>query len=317
MANNCSEQTRNLRSEAAKRRWADPVFKEMVSRKLRKRISVLCGCGCGELTALGKKFVHGHNARVAHPMRGRKMPEALINKLRALHLGKPSPMAGKHHSEASRKKMRASHKGVPLSKEHIKNRAESRSKNGYRHSEETLRKISAGNKGKIISEGAKRKNSESNRGKRRSPGTEFKKGFTPWIAGRKHSDETKKQLSATHKKLFLSHEFVKKMAKAWNVKPNKPETYILNLLNELYPGQWKYTGDFSFTINGKCPDFVNCNGQKKVIELFGDYWHRGQNPQDRINAFRPFGFDTLVIWEHELKDIDSVIKKLNEFAEVA
>ena len=33
------------------------------------------------------------------------------------------------------------------------------------------------------------------------------------------------------KKLFLNHDFVKKMAKAWNVKPNKPETFILNLIS--------------------------------------------------------------------------------------
>lgn len=26
-------------------------------------------------------------------------------------------------------------------------------------------------------------------------------------------------------------------------------------------------------IGGLCPDFVNCNGKKVIIELFGDYWH--------------------------------------------
>ena len=52
-------------------------------------------------------------------------------------------------------------------------------------------------------------------------------------------------------------------------------------------------------------------------EVFGDYWHRGQNPQDRIDTFKPFGFETLVIWERELNDIDAVAEKIREFQEAA
>ncbi len=51
-----------------------------------------------------------------------------------------------------------------------------------------------------------------------------------------------------------------------------------------------------------CPDFFNINGQKKVIEMFGDYWHQGQNPQDKIDRYAKSGFDCLVIWERELKE---------------
>ena len=137
----------------------------------------------------------------------------------------------------------------------------------------------------------------SKRGKRCSPATEF----------------TSEKL----KSRYRDPGYVQKMAKAWNLKPNKPESLLAELLESLYPGQWKYTGDFSFAINGKCPDFVNANGQKKIIELFGDYWHRGQSPQDRIDAFRPFGYETLVIWEHELKEMQSVVNRINEFARAA
>lgn len=66
-------------------------------------------------------------------------------------------------------------------------------------------------------------------------------------------------------------------------------------------------------INGKNPDFTNCNGKKKLIELFGDYWHKGEDPQDRINIFKKFGYDTLVIWESELKDINKVKNKVIKF----
>jgi predicted nucleotide-binding protein (sugar kinase/HSP70/actin superfamily) len=37
--------------------------------------------------------------------------------------------------------------------------------------------------------------------------------------------------------------------------------------------------DYFFKNNGKIiierynPDFIQCNGKKKIIELFGEYWH--------------------------------------------
>lgn len=275
MASNCSEKTRKLRSEAAKRRWADPAFKEMVSKKLRKRVSALCGCGCGKMTALGKKFIHGHNSRAAHPMQGRKMSSESLEKLRALHLGQPSPMAGKHHSEESRRKMSESHKGIPLSEEHVNNRTKSRTRNGYRHSAETLRKIGMGNKGKIVSEEARRKNSES------------------------------------CKRVWQNPEHAKKCL-VFN-SPNKQEIKLMNILNSMYPGEWKFVGDGQVIIDGKCPDFINVNGQKKIIELYGERWHEEHEVQERINIFKPFGYETLIIWVKELQNAKKIKPLLESF----
>jgi hypothetical protein len=150
--------------------------------------------------------------------------------------------------------------------------------------------------------------------------SEQRKGRKAWNKGLTYKTKpcpewVAKKISLAHKKRWKDPEFAARRGREWQIKPNKPETFILNILNELYPNEWKYTGDFSFTINGKCPDFVNCNGQKKIIELFGDYWHDGDDPQDRINIFKPFGYDTLVIWEHELKDIDSVKSLIKKFSE--
>lgn len=254
MAKACSEQTRRLRSEAAKRRWANPVFKEMVSRKLRKRVSSICLCGCGEMTALGKKYAHGHNSRVQHPMLGKKQsPEAIIkmtqNKI--FPKGKDHPMFGKTHTPEARGKLSLSHKGVPLSEKH-----------------------------------------------RASIG----------IASKRVWD----RISAEKK-----NEWMGNIRKGLQCFPNKPESTILSILDSIYPNEWKFVGDGQVIICGKNPDFININGQKKIIELFGDYWHRGQNPQDRIDVFKPFGYDTLVIWERELKQIESVVDKIREFAEAA
>ena len=69
------------------------------------------------------------------------------------------------------------------------------------------------------------------------------------------------------------------------IKPTNPEIELGKLLDQLYPNQYKYVGDGKRIIGGMCPDFIHQDGTFKVIELFGDYWHKGENPQDRIDAF--------------------------------
>jgi len=136
------------------------------------------------------------------------------------------------------------------------------------------------------------------------------------INGNRNRDKSCIQkLSDSAANLWKDQQYVKRQRVSRALRPNKPEKLILELLDSMCPNEWKYTGDFSFTINGKNPDFVNCNGQKKIIELFGDYWHQGDNPQDRIDAFKPFGYETLVIWESELKDIDAVTRRIKLFCE--
>ena len=95
--------------------------------------------------------------------------------------------------------------------------------------------------------------------------------------------------------------------------PNGSELKLLFLLEELRL-PYAYNGNAEILIvGGKASDYVNVNGQKKLVELYGDYWHRGDNPQKRIDYFAKFGFQTLVIWEHELADPEAVKQKLLEF----
>jgi len=61
------------------------------------------------------------------------------------------------------------------------------------------------------------------------------------------------------------------------------------------------------------PDF-KVIGQNKVIELFGDYWHKGENPEIRISQWRSVGYDCIVFWEHEVySSINEVLIKLNNY----
>ncbi len=71
---------------------------------------------------------------------------------------------------------------------------------------------------------------------------------------------------------------VKAILEGSHIRPTKAE-FDLNVLIELAcPKQYKYTGNGQVIIGGMSPDFTNTNGQKKVIEMFGDHWHQGQNP---------------------------------------
>jgi len=129
--------------------------------------------------------------------------------------------------------------------------------------------------------------------------------------------EIKEKISQSRKKSWQNPIYKESqliaIGKGLCILPNKPETHLSSVLSNRYLGKMKYTGDYSFTIGGKCPDFISTNGQKKIIELYGDYWHRNDDPQDRIDLFKQYGYDTLIIWEHELKDMDKLYVKLDEF----
>lgn len=38
-----------------------------------------------------------------------------------------------------------------------------------------------------------------------------------------------------------------------------------------------------------------------------------EHEQERTNYFKQFGYDTLIIWEQELKDVKTLKHKLNSF----
>ena len=58
----------------------------------------------------------------------------------------------------------------------------------------------------------------------------------------------------------------------------------------------------------KNPDF-KVTGENKVIEVFGDYWHRNEFPEDLVDAFAGIGIECLVVQE---SDIMNAPKKVQE-----
>jgi hypothetical protein len=87
--------------------------------------------------------------------------------------------------------------------------------------------------------------------------------------------------------------------------PNKPETLIIS---KQFPNL-KFTGDHSFWINfkdkrHKNPDFVvkPFHTNKKVIEVWGEYWHRNENPSDLIQKYNEVGIQCLILPYQDIKN---------------
>lgn len=135
--------------------------------------------------------------------------------------------------------------------------------------------------------------------------------------------EVKAKRSASASKNWANPEFSIRhrelMMAGMHIKPNKPEQIVKTILDKIDPNKWRFVGDgkteienSKHSIGGKFPDFWN--GDHKLVELYGDYWHRGENPQDRIDLFDRYGYRCLIIWERELKkQPEQVLGRLIEF----
>ena len=133
-----------------------------------------------------------------------------------------------------------------------------------------------------------------------------------------NTDSYRKIIGERSRENWEDPEFVKRWMKSNNTRPNKPETRLNSILQALVPGEYEYNGGFEcgISLGRKIPDFVNVNGKKKVIELYGDYWHEGEDPEDRIALFKRYGYETLVIWEHELNDSLKLTARILKFEDL-
>ena len=87
---------------------------------------------------------------------------------------------------------------------------------------------------------------------------------------------------------------------------------------------FKYTGDGSFWIHNINPDFVECNGKKIAVEIFGDYWHSpllrqnisySQTYKGRKKALKKYGWELIMFWETDLLRLDAesfILSQLNK-----
>lgn len=97
----------------------------------------------------------------------------------------------------------------------------------------------------------------------------------------------------------------------------KPELIFAAICNK-YNLPFKYTGDGTFWIHNINPDFVEVNGKKIAVEIFGDYWHSpllkrnmryNQTYEGRKKILKRYGWKLIVLWESDLlrKDAEAFV----------
>jgi len=268
------------------------------------------------------------SVKVRETMLGHATSPETCARLSAANRGERNPNWGKHPSDETRAKMSKAHRGKCPS---IETRAKLRSAGiGRHHSDATRAKLRAANLGKQLTAEVRAKIGAAHRGehspmwgKHLSTDTRAKLRMTK--LGKRFSAELCAKLSAIHRALWENPEYrdraIQAMRKGMVIRPTAPERQMRTLLDTHFPGEWKYVGNGDVIIGGKNPDFMNVNGRKAVIEVFGDYWHSkrvtGKEPEqevaDRIAHFARYGFDCLVIWERETCDESTMLKKAGAF----
>ena len=313
-----------------------------------------CECGCGMVVKTGKRFIHGHRVRVNHPLKGKtkethkglkkgaekhsknrkiffasEKGQQWLNEnwrgINSFNYGRKTWNFGETKETDDRVSKSAKKLSITKTKFFM-------TEEGQQWLDNNLRGKNSPKYGKKSCCTGKTKELDKRLGIAGEKISVTRKIFfrtdrgQQWLDenwrdinspsyGKHHTKEAKQKQSKAHLGKSHSEEHLRKILKSVRLSPNKKEQYIGWLLQEIFPNEYKFVGDGSVIIGGKCPDFININGQKKLIELFGDYWRRNDDEGNRVFQFKLFGFDTLVVWEHELKDnnIEMTIAKIMEF----
>jgi len=94
-------------------------------------------------------------------------------------------------------------------------------------------------------------------------------------------------------------------------KPNKPEKELASKIRKF---GFVYVGDCKFMIGTKNPDYIH-KSKKKIVELFGDYWHESHEVPQRKKFFRDNGYECLVVWLSDFRNKPNyVVKRIAQFA---
>lgn len=173
-------------------------------------------------------------------------------------------------------------------------------------SDVTRKRISEGQKGRIVTKETRLKLAKINMGKHhtmasrqkmRIANTGEKNGF--W--GKRHTEGTKQKLRKARKcQVVPTHH-------------TKPELMFESVCKK-YNLPFKYTGDGTFWIHNINPDFIECNGKKIAIEIFGEYFHsplfnynlkENRTLPYRKKILKRYGWNLIVFWQTDLDRVDA------------
>jgi biotin operon repressor len=158
--------------------------------------------------------------------------------------------------------------------------------------------------------------------------------------------DRRERTSQKMKEKWQDPNYIRKVLEAAAMQPNGLENMFIYQLNEkgLYtpdktiatPGQIYYPGENNNNWyctfenrKSKLPDF-KVKGQRKVIELYGDYWHSQKvvekndgeeydyKPELLIEEYAKIGVKCKVYWEHEVHEkLEEIIDEVEEWIQAA
>jgi len=260
----------------------------------------------------------------AHPPRER-LSEACAKNHADIN-GIKNPFYGKQHSEQARN----------IISQKAKDRHAHSPRVGFHLSEETKHKLSVSHKGRVsgfkgkhLSPESKAKLSESRR--KPLPDNHVIELYNIGLSCREIGEQfgvgqgcivgRLKLLNIPRRKSTCklhSEDAKRKCRIACQAKPNKAEARF-ELLCSKYKLPFKYVGSGDVWLGTRNPDFINCNGKKQVVEIFGRYWHETSKyhnvPDNRgikatIRDYKKYGFECIVIWEEELENESLVLERI-------
>lgn len=225
------------------------------------------------------------------------------------------PMLGKQHTEESRIKMSLSQKGKHQHSEEWKTLTSGFMKKKWQdldYRQEIL---------KILAENQK---TVSERMRRLWQDPQYRQEHIEKLKQYYSNPEVKKQKSRKSRDNWQNPDYVSTIMRARGIKPTKPERQLIDILSRYFP-EFEYNGDgrLGVTLGGLIPDFINVNGKKDLIEVFGDYYHSPEVIGDdwrrselgKIMIYNSLGWKCLVIWQHELKELSEqqIVHKIKTF----
>jgi very-short-patch-repair endonuclease len=234
-----------------------------------------------------------HRAKMSAALKGRVFTEEHLRHLSECRIGKkPSPEARANHKAAmNRPDVKAKLAKYKFQPGH----AQTKGTTGRKMSEEQKLKISRATKGRPHSSAHQDAvNAAIHTPEVKAKQMEYLK--KRWANEKEHKKASEKsfamwKLPDHHRKVFYN----------WGKKINKAESKLQNILDELYPGEWEYVGNGKRSVGGKCPDFVH-KEKNAVVELFGNYWHKPEEEQQRKDFFIEQGYECAIVWEYTMKE---------------
>jgi len=138
------------------------------------------------------------------------------------------------------------------------------------------------------------------------------KGRISPMKDKKHTDETKEKCRVASIKYWQDPEYREKVIKnslnGLLARPTSLEKQMIKLIEE-NKLPYMYVGDGSFFIGWKCPDFIENNGRKIVLEVrpkvmcqFWDKCTPEEYEQRQKEHYAKFSYDCIIIWQEDLEN---------------